>query len=313
MFFPNLNFASVFMMIKSPMRSRQAPLALPQRVDGNWFAQQRLRFIEARLFWTGRVNRADLIGTFGVHKSAASKDLTDYQSLAPRNAVYDRSDKAYKAGSRFIPAFDEPTVERLFGHTLVADGLPAKVPLFEWVRPPLRNVEPVVVRNVFEAATDSLGIKIFYRSMTHPAGRWRWIEPHSIAFDGQRWHVRAWCRLHTEFRDFNLGRIGKTGETLPAAQAADADAAWQSFVDVAIRPHRALNADQEMLVSDEYGMQNGRAVIRCREALLGYLLINLGLDRNLSPPRQLIELDDQRILQFAPWLFTSEHALTESD
>lgn len=194
------------MMIKSPMRSRQAPPALPRRVDGNWFAQQRLRFIEARLFWSGRINRADLIRIFGVHKSVASKDLTDYQAIAPRNAIYDRSDKVYKAGSRFIPAFDPPTVDRLFGHALVADGLPAAAQLFEWVRPPLRSADSVVVRNVCEAATDSLAIKVFYRSMTHPAGRWRWIEPHSVAFDGQRWHVRAWCQMQMEFRDFNLAR-----------------------------------------------------------------------------------------------------------
>lgn len=297
------------MMIKSPMRSRQAPLSLPRRVDGNWFAQQRLRFIEARLFWSGRVNRADLISAFGIHKSVASKDLTEYQALAPRNAIYDRSEKVYKAGSRFIPAFDPPTVDRLFGHALVADGLPAATSLFEWVRPPVRNADPVVVRNICEAATGQLAIKIFYHSMTYPTGRWRWIEPHSVAFDGQRWHVRAWCQLQMEFRDFSLGRVKKTAETLPAMQLANDDASWQHFLNVTIRPHRSLNADQKLLVSDEYGMRNGKVVIRCREALLGYLLINLGLDRDLSPPRQLIELEDPRMLRLASWLLVPETTL----
>jgi predicted DNA-binding transcriptional regulator YafY len=227
----------------------------------------------------------------------------------PRNAIYDRSEKAYKAGSRFIPAFDPPTVDRLFGHALVADGLPAAAPLFEWVGPPIRNADPVVVRNVCETAAGSLAIKIFYHSMTHPTGRWRWIEPHCVAFDGQRWHVRAWCQLQTEFRDFSLGRVKKTAETLPATQLANEDAAWQRFLNVAIKPNRLLNADQKLLVADEYGMRNGKVAIRCREALLGYLFINLGLDRDLSPPRQLIELEDPRMLQLASLLLIPDATL----
>ena len=34
-----------------------------------WGVERRLEFIEFRLFWEGRVNRADLIDTFGVHRA----------------------------------------------------------------------------------------------------------------------------------------------------------------------------------------------------------------------------------------------------
>lgn len=288
------------MMIKqgpSPSRGRKRT----RSIDAGWSARQRLAFIETRLFWCGRINRADLASAFGIHISAASKDLTDYQNLAPRNAVYDKSAKVYKTGPRFAPVLTTPAMDHLFGHTLLGDGIPAPRPLFEWVRPPLRETDPVIVRNVIEAAKDALAIKIFYRSMSHPEGRWRWIEPRNIAFNGHRWHCRAWCCLENEFRDFNLGRIGHAQETM-AAQCDERDDAWETLVDVAIRPHRALTQDQADLVADDFDMEDGRLVLPSRQALLGYLFVNLGLDRDLDPPRQVIELEDPGLVALVHWL-----------
>ena len=56
-----------------------------------WSVEQRLAFFEERLFWLGEVNRGDLIRSFGVSPSQASKDIARYLEHAPRGLVYDKS------------------------------------------------------------------------------------------------------------------------------------------------------------------------------------------------------------------------------
>ena len=58
-----------------------------------WGVEQRLEFIEFRLFWEGSINRADIVDFFGVSVPQASKDLTLYQERAPGNLEYDTRGK----------------------------------------------------------------------------------------------------------------------------------------------------------------------------------------------------------------------------
>ena len=83
-----------------------------ERKKGRWSVEQRLEFIDFRLFWEGRVNRSDLVDHFGVSVPQASADLTQYQEQAKGNAVYDKYQKTYVAGPRFRPVFFEPSADR---------------------------------------------------------------------------------------------------------------------------------------------------------------------------------------------------------
>ena len=280
----------VLVTIKSPLRRRASPVVLSEGSRGSWFSQQRLRFIEARLFWHGRVNRSDLVDHFAIHRSVASEDLAEYRRVAPRNAVYDRRSKAYRAGRGFLPVFGPPALVGLLAHSVLGDGLPSPGTPFETVAIPGRSADPVVARNVIAAAQRGFALKVFYRSMDTPAGRWRWIEPHSLVFDGFRWHVRAYCRERGEFRDFVLGRMERADETGVQTVDPDSDAHWQETIEVEIQPHRELTVEQAELVALDYCMDSGRARFSCRRALLWYALVNLGLDEERSPPRQLLEL-----------------------
>ena len=56
--------------------------------DLRWGVEQRLEFIEFRLFWDGHVNRSDLMAQFGVSVNQASMDLNRYIGFAPDNMVY---------------------------------------------------------------------------------------------------------------------------------------------------------------------------------------------------------------------------------
>ena len=73
-----------------------------------WGVEQRLEFIEFRLFWEGSINRAALVETFGVSVPQASKDLTLYQERAPGNMEYDTRAKRYVAAEKFVLRFLEP-------------------------------------------------------------------------------------------------------------------------------------------------------------------------------------------------------------
>ena len=74
---------------------------LPKRL--RWAPEQRLEFIEFRLFWDGAVNRSDLMDRFGISEPQASKDLAAYRDLAANNIEYDSSKKRYVSGES-LPA-----------------------------------------------------------------------------------------------------------------------------------------------------------------------------------------------------------------
>lgn len=72
---------------------------------GHWSQERRLEFIDFRLLWEGRLNRADLTTFFRISVPQASLDLAKYQEVAPNNMVYDRTQKAYITTPDFKPVF----------------------------------------------------------------------------------------------------------------------------------------------------------------------------------------------------------------
>ena len=74
------------------------------KAELRWGIEQRLEFIEFRLFWEGSINRSDIKDFFGVSVPQASKDLTLYQERAPGNIEYDTRAKRYVAKYTINPA-----------------------------------------------------------------------------------------------------------------------------------------------------------------------------------------------------------------
>lgn len=69
--------------------------------------EQRLEFIEFRLFWEGHVKRSDVMTQFGLSMNQASSDLSRYIGFAPHNMGYDRSLQTYVRQTGFRPVFDK--------------------------------------------------------------------------------------------------------------------------------------------------------------------------------------------------------------
>jgi WYL domain-containing protein len=253
-----------------------------------WGAEQRLEFIEFRLFWDGWVNRSDITERFGVSIPQASNDLTQYREIAPTNIRYDSSEKRYLPTPEFCPKLLKPNAERYLAQ-LKAISEDVIAPSDTWIADlpdvgvtpvPTRRVQPYALRQFLTAVRSKRSIAIEYQSMNdlRPDPIWREITPHAFGSDGLRWHLRAYCHIEHNFKDFIISRclqIGQMGK--PLADPAD-DTDWSTFFEVILVPNPKLSKAQQTTIQRDYGMQDGRCVLRVRRALLYYLDKRLRLD-----------------------------------
>ena len=275
------------------------------RSELRWGVEQRLEFIEFRLFWEGHVNRSDLMDQFGVSVNQASTDLNRYIGFAPANMVYDKSARTYVRGSAFQPQFLEPDASRYLAQLRSVaenildreDSWIANLPSFASAPTPVRGVDPVTLRSVVGAIRRSEEIEIRYQSLSSPDPRWRWIAPHAIAFDGFRWHARAFCLTDECFKDFLLSRMIEIRGSRESGTTADDDLDWNSEVVLEVAPHPELSETQAKVIALDYGMRGGSAKIKVRRALLYYALRRLGLDTDPAARRPQ---DQQIVLMNAP-------------
>lgn len=251
-----------------------------------WGVEQKLQFVEFRLFWEGHVNRGDLIDKFGISQNQASGDLNRYIALAPDNMVYDKSGKTYVRSSSFSPLFLEPDATQYLSQLRsVAEGLVGKeeawignLPAFDTAPSPARGIDPVVLRAIVIAIRRHDAVEVRYQSMSSPDPEWRWIAPHALAFDGFRWHARSYCENSGEYRDFVISRIVATRQSRDARMISTNDTAWDEIVELKIAPHPDLSPAQKRAIELDYGMISGSVHIPVRRALLYYALKRLGLD-----------------------------------
>jgi len=226
------------------------------------------------------------MSTFGVSLNQASTDLTRYIALAPDNMVYDKSARTYVRGPDFDCKFRPPDAAHFLSQLrLVADDVLERedcwipdLPPYASAPTPVRGIEPVILRSVVGAIRRSEAIEVKYQSLSRPDPVWRWIAPHAIAFDGFRWHTRAFCLTDERFKDFLFSRILEIRDTRESAASADDDRDWHTEVTLEIGPHPELSETQARVIALDYGMRGGKAKIRVRRALLYYALRRLGLD-----------------------------------
>ena len=266
----------------------------------NWSVERRYEFIEFRLFWQGRINRGDLMEAFGVSTQQASLDLNAYIEQAKRNLAYDKRLRTYLRGKHFKPKYLKPDAEEYFAQLRAVDqGLVSAeqswisfFPSFGATPTPARGVSPETLRDVLAAIRELSALQVAYQSMSRPEPSARWIEPHALAFDGFRWHARAFCQNDQVFKDFLLSRIVEVGDQGPVTAEPSADEAWHTEVVLEIGPHPDLSDNQRRAIEMDYGMESGRAQIAVRRALLFYALKRLGLDTDPAARRP----QDQQIV-----------------
>jgi WYL domain len=271
--------------------------------SARWGPERRLEFIDFRLRWEGRINRSELVAFFGISIQQASSDLANYASLAPDNIHYDKQGKTYRASSTFTSLFEGNDANLYLGQLSdLTSGVAAQSATFigwqppcDVVRYPSRPVSNLNLLRILRSIRDEEEIRVTYQSMRRLDASARWIAPHALASDGLRWHVRAWCHENSDFRDFVLSRVMRVSDSRPRSVDPRHDIAWQSHINVIVKPRVGLSSAQRAAIEIDFGMTNGRLAIRCRKALAFYVVRQLQLERTYSIPatEQPLELENR--------------------
>jgi hypothetical protein len=248
-----------------------------------WGIEQRLAFIESRLFWDGSVNRADLMGAFDISVPQASKDLSLYQARAPGNVRYDSARKCYVPTDDFVARFARLDPDAyLRGLADSKDEGAAEAPPVAAERLPIphRRIDPGVLRSLVAAVRQGLSLEVLYRSTdpAPPGQLRRRLSPHAFAHDGTRWHARAYCHREERFLDFIVSRCLEAGALAAPGKSAAQDQMWHERFAVVLCPNPRMTAAQQQVASEEYEMIDGELVIEVRYAMLFHFNKRLRLD-----------------------------------
>lgn len=255
-----------------------------------WTQNRRFEFIEWKLFWEGALNRSDVEEAFGISTPQASVDLRHYREIAGSNIDYDATTKAFRPTADIKPSFLRVSADRLL--LQLRAFLTGALPRQElWFRnlPPIdmapdisRNVDPDCLRRILDAIRSKRCVEVRYQSLTN--SRVRQIAPHALAFDGFRWHVRAWACDRDDFRDFVLTRIDRISTGAPADFDPADDFEWNTSIALDLRPHPGLTREQSLAIERDYSMVDGSRMIEVRLSMAYYFIMRMNLDLPDLPP-----------------------------
>lgn len=243
--------------------------------------RERLSHIDFKAFFLGEVGRNDLVGRFGIKEAAATRDISLYRELAPKNLEYDTKGKAYVIKPSFRPMFEYSPSQVLaallhgFGEDFVGTHkaiIPCEMPAN--LNQPVLSVLAVLTRAIHQGKA----VRINYRSIESGQSQ-REIVPFVLVDNGLRWHVRAYCRKRQAFIDFVITRITEPklleGE-LHERETRGADIQWNRIVEMEIVPHPQLPHPETIEV--DYGMRGGVLKVNVRAAVAGYVLRRWNVD-----------------------------------
>lgn len=254
--------------------------------DENWAARERLRAVEMMLWWRGWAGRADLVDRFGISPAQASSDFQKYLELNGKEISYQTSRKRYESAERFACRLHEPSLEeavRVFlggggPDAAVADAgstAPEKLAILSL---PKRTAPVEISRRVMVALLAGGRLRVRYHSLNSGELAWRWLRPGALAWDGRRWHVRAWCETRGDWRDFVLGRIAAAEWPLAVDGKTAEDVDWNTWETVRFRINPELGTDALEALRVDYGLEGDVMAFRVRRALKGYLLAEMFID-----------------------------------
>jgi hypothetical protein len=242
----------------------------------HWSERQRLAFIERMLFWRGWINRRDLIEFFGISMPQSSNDLVAYQTINPTACLYNTRRKRYEVSPSMQPILIVPDFGADMQNTGLAGGMEEGHPLLAIPEMPPRSCSTNIFRRLSLATHAKEAVEIRYFSIHSGKESLRWISPRTFVNDGLRWHVRAYCHEHAEFRDFVVGRIASIHAVGPDTFCDLVDEAWSQPIEMVIGPSDNLPETARRALEMDYGMENGTLCWTTRQAVEVYVRRRLG-------------------------------------
>ena len=189
-----------------------------------WPVQQRLKYIEFRLFWEGRISRQNVKNQFGISPQQATKDFNLYEEKAPGNLLYSPKLRRYIPSPAFKAKFIQETATEYlrhidalrFEHKSADEIWIDDVPSYDCTHMPTRSIKPEVLKSVIFCIRQGKSMEIQYLSLSKNTGSTKRVSPHSIGTDGNRWHVRAYNHAGDRFSDYSMSRISCLLYTSPS-------------------------------------------------------------------------------------------------
>jgi hypothetical protein len=241
--------------------------------------RKRLEYLDRLFFWNGAATRGSLIEQFGISNAQAALDFRAYLKDCKEDTLqYDATLRQYLAQSTFErltgPAETSELFE-LFSHESHADF--DSLPNLQRTQ----NVKAFVP--LYRAMRANQSVEIVYQSMKEdePYPETRQIAPVRFVSDGVRLHVRAYCYMRQEFRDFIPSRIDLdlSFRHIGDAEGIPPDDDWYTWTIFKLRPHKRLSESQKRVVRTEFGFTDEILEIRIRKALEFYPKRRWGLEQ----------------------------------
>ncbi len=135
----------------------------------------------------------------------------------------------------------------------------------------LQTVDPSLFRHINFAIRNRKALTVMYHSKSRPEGRIRIIHPHALASSGLRWHCRAYDSETSEFRDFNLSRIGEIIRSENSLEDPGMDSKWVNYITLRIGANPLLSLSFQDVVKRDHGFET-HLQVRMREAMVPYFI-----------------------------------------
>ncbi|MFM4867017.1 WYL domain-containing protein [Aeromonas caviae] len=267
-----------------------------QPKDLTWDQTLRFRLLEIVLQWEGRLTTNHLMTAFNIGRQQASRDINLYISaFSPEGLVYDKSLKGYRPTAQFTPRFSEGKVDEYLmllhrekQHQRQHEAGILTLPLMdlryghiEILDVPNRHIDPKIVRGLVQAARGQLRVDVDYVSLSSEERSGRNIVPHTLVYDGIRWHVRAYCEKKGEYLDFVMSRFRGEPDLLDAStHGRDQDLEWNTQVTAMVTPNPSLSPEQQAIIANDYAMTDGQLPITQRIPLMHYALERMQVSYN---------------------------------
>lgn len=270
--------------------------------------KERLFHIDFKLRFLGAFNRNDLVTRFGIKAAAATRDISLYKDIAPKNLIYDTKAKTYIESDNFKPVFEYPGNQALSAlcHGLGDDHITTNSALITSDTPTQLNLPNLdVLAEITKAIHQKKALEIGYRSLSSGLSQ-REIVPFALVDNGLRWHVRANDRKRNRFTDFVINRIADPkllNAEIAKPETKESDIQWNRIVEMHIVPHPNLKHPDT--IETEYGMTNGMLKILIRAAVAGYVLRHWNID--CSPNHELQGPEFHLWLKNTPTLYGVEN------
>ncbi len=196
---------------------------------------------------------------FNIGRQQASRDINHYLTdYSPEGLIYDRRLKGYKPTEQFLPRFSEGKVDEYLmllhrekQHQRQHEAGLLTLPLMdlryghiEILDVPNRHIDPKIVRGLVQAARGQLRVDVDYVSLSSEEQSGRNIVPHTLVYDGIRWHVRAYCEKKGVYLDFVMSRFRGEPELLDTSpHGRDQDLEWNTQVTAVVIPNQPSAQD----------------------------------------------------------------------